>query len=289
MATNNPAPQRGTRQAGTSTSQAKSVPVSADKEASKTKDTAKTQEAKPAPATGSSSVATRTASTPAPSEAGTKAEPKGDTVERVEKSAPAPAPSGSGTKVDTVERVEKSAPAPAAEPVSSLVKAVEEAQGAPASGDSMDVAVDTLVSDEITREAVERSAGNTSSPILHVVDVIEDLRAERDSAEADVEAAGMIRHFLYLLMGVAVPSVILQIFALTLVGTWPSLARLILVANIILVIAWVLCFGLPALRSASRVEDRTVRAEDSISRSLETAVTQFKDMVLKAEGNPRGQ
>ena len=99
----------------------------------------------------------------------------------------------------------------------------------------------------------------------------------------------MIRHFLYLLMGVAVPSVILQIFALTLVGTWPSLARLILVANIILVIAWVLCFGLPALRSASRVEDRTVRAEDSISRSLETAVTQFKDMVLKAEGNPRGQ
>ena len=156
MATNNPAPQRGTRQVGTSTSQAKSVPASAEKEANKTKATAKTQGAKPAPATGSSSVATRTASTLAPAESGTKVEPKAGAVERGEK--------------------------PAAEPGSSLVRAVGEAQEAPAAGSDMEDAVDTLISDEITREAVERSAGNTSSPILHVVDMSSRISAPSATA-----------------------------------------------------------------------------------------------------------
>ena len=149
--------------------------------------------------------------------------------------------------------------------------------------------VDSIVSEQVTHAAVKNSSGKTHSPILHAVNVIEDLRAEKESAEGDSESAGMIRHFIYLLMGGAIPAIALSAIAIPLIATSPTIARLLLIFGMVISALWVICFGVPAVRSVGRVERRTEYAEEMISRSLDTSVSKFEQMVLDAEEGISGR
>lgn len=149
--------------------------------------------------------------------------------------------------------------------------------------------VDSIVSEQVTHAAVKNSSGKTHSPILHAVNVIEDLRAEKESAEGDSESAGMIRHFIYLLMGGAIPAIALSAISIPLIATSPTIARLLLIFGMVISALWVICFGVPAVRSVGRVERRTEYAEEMISRSLDTSVSKFEQMVLDAEEGISGR
>lgn len=149
--------------------------------------------------------------------------------------------------------------------------------------------VDSIVSEQVTHTAVKNSSGKTHSPILHAVNVIEDLRAEKESAEGDAESAGMIRHFIYLLMGGAIPAIALSAISIPLIATSPTIARLLLIFGMVISALWVICFGVPAIRSVGRVERRTEYAEEMISRSLDISVSKFEQMVLDAEEGISGR
>lgn len=165
--------------------------------------------------------------------------------------------------------------------------------GVPISGSTLEVRtpdiVDSIVSEQVTHTAVKNSSGKTHSPILHAVNVIEDLRAEKESAEGDAESAGMIRHFIYLLMGGAIPAIALSAISIPLIATSPTIARLLLIFGMVISALWVICFGVPAIRSVGRVERRTEYAEEMISRSLDISVSKFEQMVLDAEEGISGR
>lgn len=197
-----------------------------------------------------------------------------------------------GRNVRTGSSVATSEPDTATNPVAVPASQSPETE-VPPSGSDLEIRtpdiVDSIVSEQVTHAAVKNSSGKTHSPILHAVNVIEDLRAEKESAEGDSESAGMIRHFIYLLMGGAIPAIALSAISIPLIATSPTIARLLLIFGMVISALWVICFGVPAIRSVGRVERRTEYAEEMISRSLDTSVSKFEQMVLDAEEGISGR